>query len=89
MKISRTKIDFFDGLITMEYNGDIAGHRVSDDESIFIPNASSLEVHKELVQMTHEHEEARIRNDDISKSHIEPNIAFELGDCPTDRKSVV
>ena len=47
MKTSRTKIDCFEGLITMECNGDIVGHRVNDEGSIFIPNASALEVHKD------------------------------------------
>ena len=49
MKTSRTKIDCFEGLITMEYNGNIVGHRVPDEGSIFIPNASALEVHKDSI----------------------------------------
>ena len=82
MKTSRTKIDCFEGLITMEYNGDIVGHRVSDEGSIFIPNASALKVHKDLIPMTYESEEARARNLDRYKLVIEPGILSNLGDHP-------
>ena len=83
MKISRTKIDCFEGLITMEYNGDIVVHRVTDEGSIFIPNASALEVHKDSISMTYESTEAIARNADRSELTINPFNVSDLGVRPT------
>ena len=44
MKTSRTKIDCFEGIVTMEYNGDIVGHRIREDVSIFIPKIGRAHV---------------------------------------------
>ena len=82
MKTSMTKIDCFEGLIIMEYNGDIVGHKVRDEGSIFIPNASSLEVHKDSIQMTYESEEARFWNADRSKLVIDPISYLILAIAP-------
>ena len=83
MKTSRTKIDCFEGLITMECNGDIVGHRVHDEGSIFIPNASALSVHNDSIRMTYESDEPRARNEDCSKLPTTPSHVSDLGSRPT------
>ena len=83
MKTSRTKIDCFEGLIIMECNGDIVGHRVNDEGSIFIPNASSLGVHKDSIPMTYESKETNARNAEKPELTINPSIVSDLGNRPT------
>ena len=82
MKTSRTKIDCFEGIVTMEYNGDIVGHRVSEDGSIFIPNASALSVYNDSIRMTYEFDEPRARNEDCSKLPTTPSRVSDLGSRP-------
>ena len=83
MKTSMTKIDCFEGLITMEYNGDIVCHRVNDEGSILIPNASALEVHKDSILMTYGSKEAIARNADRPELTIDPSNVSDLGIRPT------
>ena len=73
MRTSRTKIDCFEGLIAMEYIGNIVEHRVHDGGSIFIPNASSLGVHKDSIPMTYESKETNARNEEKPELTISPS----------------
>ena len=66
----------------MEYNGDIVGHRVSEDGSIFIPNASALSVYNDSIRMTYESDEPRARNEDCSKLPTTPARVSDLGSRP-------
>ena len=83
MKTSRTKIDCFEGLITMEYNGDFVGHRVNDEGLIFTPNASALDVHKDSIPMTYESKETNARDAEKPELTINPSTMSDLGNRPT------
>ena len=50
LKTSRTKIDCFSGLSTMEFDGNVVGHRMGEGSFIFIPNASCIEILKDSVK---------------------------------------
>ena len=47
--ISRTKIDYFSGVLTMEFDKKVVGHRTGEEGSVFIPNASSIEIRKDSI----------------------------------------
>ena len=67
----------------MECNGDIVGHRIREDVSIFIPNASALSVYNDSIRMMYEPDEPRARNEDCSKLPTTPARVSDLGSRPT------
>ena len=79
MKTSRTKIDCFTCLLTMEFDGDVIGHRIRDYNSIFIPNACYIESIKNPIGENHESNVVRTTSDPV----VKPQIISVLGISPT------
>ena len=56
---------------------------MNDEGLIFIPNASALKVHKELIPITYESTEASARNAENPELTIHSSIVSDLGNHPT------
>ena len=80
MSTSRTKIDVFEGMMTMEFDGDIIEHNIHDVDSL---NFLSVYCINDVIPPVKEHSEVELVDIGVEPPDMIHSPPTVLGTCPT------